>query len=225
MEKWEIKFEIGFIGLFILSVLLASQLHELGHYAAAKFQGADIVMFFDRWQLLSAQNQLPVLLAGNIANIFLAYLGLGLLLKSERFKDLGFSLAFSNAVFRIGTSVGGLAGAMIGDESHIARIMNVGPEAVYAFFLLIFLPPLFFAFQAFGKEIKQKFLRFLMLLGLLGGTMAFVVLMGKLAHSWQDFFLFSLIDGLPLAMILLNVLILGLLVFFLIRRLKVKART
>jgi hypothetical protein len=218
--RWEIRLTAGFIGLFILSVLLAHQLHELGHYAVARLQGADIVFeTFDRWEVLSpVANPLPILVAGNLVNLFLAYSGLTLVFRSKRFKDLGFCLAFSSAMFIVGNSVAGLAGARVGDEKSIAAFLGVDPKIVYTFFLLVFLPPLIFAFQILEGRAKQKFLKFTMLLALLSGTLAPVILIGEFKHLAPG--LFSLVGGLPVAMILLNALILSLLVFFAISRLK-----
>ena len=97
--------------LYLLTGYVSWQLHELGHWTAAKLLGADIVLGFDRWYVSRSPASLaPVLASGPLLTLLLALLGL-LLLSSRRppFEMLGLSLSFFNPLLDLLSALTGVA--------------------------------------------------------------------------------------------------------------------
>jgi uncharacterized membrane protein len=79
IKKMELKFSAHFIGLFLLTGYISSQLHELGHWLAAMFLNANIVLGFNRWEILFSPGEgstMVILAAGPIMSLLLLLSGL-----------------------------------------------------------------------------------------------------------------------------------------------------
>ena len=156
-EKTEVLMNRRFIYVFLICLVLSHILHELGHYFTALILGAEFIMYFQSWEVISPltdTNILIITLAGPIITIILAYIGIFLAEKTEKYKVFGISFAFSNSMIKMLEYIPNLLNFYQGgDEYWIAQIIGMNEMAMYFLFFLILLPPLIYTILKSSKRL------------------------------------------------------------------------
>ncbi len=93
------------LALWVATLYVSAEAHELAHWAAALATGVHVVFGLNGWRILSQGCAAAALAAGPLATLALALLGLTPRIR-EKHPLTGYALATSNSLLGVGTALG-----------------------------------------------------------------------------------------------------------------------
>ncbi|MFX0025638.1 MAG: hypothetical protein ACFE8M_04425 [Candidatus Hermodarchaeota archaeon] len=210
-EKGEILINKAFIYIFITCLVLSHILHELGHYFATIIQGGEFIMYFQSWEVITLLNEndtslLIISFAGPIITIILAYFGIFLAEKTEKYRSFGISFAFSNSMMKMLDYIPNMLHIYKGgDEYWIAQMLGINEMVLYFIFFLVLLPPLIYILLKIYRDYSQRIKNLLIITFLLFLYVGLALLLDRLILFNQDILIFRIVFGLSLPFLIIGI--------------------
>lgn len=207
-EKSEILINKVFLCIFIVCLVLSHFLHELGHYFATITQGGEFIIYYLSWEVITPLNDASIFIiefAGPLITIFLAYLGIFLIEKTENYKLFGISFTFINSMIKIIEYIPNMLNIYKGgDEYWIAQILQINEMIVYSIFFIILFPPLIYVVFRIRRVYFQPVKSIIIILIIVCFYIGLSVLLDRLIQFNSELLIFRMINGLSLPFLILG---------------------
>ncbi len=208
-EKVETLITKFFICIFISCLVLSLFLHELGHYFATIIQGGEFTMYYLSWEVITPLNNTSILIIefiGPLITIILAYFGIFLVEKTEKYKIFGISFSFINSMMKIIEYIPNMLNIYKGgDEYWIAQILQINEMVIYSIFFLILFPVLIYTLFKIRRVYSQPIKSILIMTSIFCLYIGLSVLLDRLIISNPEIFIFRIVFGLSIPFIILGI--------------------
>jgi|Deesub1362A_J573_1020465.scaffolds.fasta_scaffold04504_4 hypothetical protein len=207
--------------VYLLLGYISAQLHEIGHWGAAKFLGIDFLLGFNRWQILSESSKwqrLAITTAGPLMTLFLVVIGLVIVYRMKDLfsKRIGFLLVIFNSWIALIPHL--MFFKWSGDETWITYYLNVPEYLVRVPLILFYFVALFLGFKKGESDFRNsKWIVALFLLPIGVMALLYAVDIFAWAEVGQGNFMFQPLFGIQTVVLAMNTLITLLFLYFLVK--------